>query len=27
MTKALVIIDVQNAILSGKASPERQPQV
>ncbi|MBY5566891.1 cysteine hydrolase [Rhizobium leguminosarum] len=27
MTKALLIIDVQNAILSGKASPERQPQV
>ncbi|MFS8147787.1 cysteine hydrolase family protein [Rhizobium sp. BR 249] len=27
MTKALLIIDVQNAILSGKATPERQPQV
>ncbi|MGO8014201.1 cysteine hydrolase family protein [Rhizobium leguminosarum] len=27
MTKALLIIDVQNAILRGKASPERQPQV
>ncbi|MGO7733654.1 cysteine hydrolase, partial [Rhizobium johnstonii] len=27
MTKALLIIDVQNTILRGKASPERQPQV
>ncbi|MBX5090332.1 cysteine hydrolase family protein [Rhizobium lentis] len=27
MTKALLIIDVQNAILSGKATPERQPHV
>ncbi|MBY3447536.1 cysteine hydrolase family protein [Rhizobium laguerreae] len=27
MTKALLIIDEQNAILSGKALPERQPQV
>lgn len=27
MTKALLIIDVQNAILSGKATPERQPQI
>ena len=27
MTKALLIIDVQNAILSGKATPERQPQL
>ncbi|MBB4195009.1 nicotinamidase-related amidase [Rhizobium aethiopicum] len=27
MTKALLIIDVQNAILSGKATPERQPEV
>ncbi|MGO4117632.1 cysteine hydrolase family protein [Rhizobium ruizarguesonis] len=27
MTKALLIIDVQNAILSGKASPERQPDI
>lgn len=27
MTKALLIIDVQNAILSGKGTPERQPQV
>ncbi|WP_049732017.1 cysteine hydrolase family protein [Rhizobium ecuadorense] len=27
MTQALLIIDVQNAILSGKASPERQPQI
>jgi len=25
MTKALLIIDVQNAILSGKGTPERQP--
>ncbi|QKK23584.1 cysteine hydrolase family protein [Rhizobium hidalgonense] len=27
MTKALLIIDVQNAILSGKAGPERQPHI
>ncbi|RUM25590.1 cysteine hydrolase [Rhizobium vallis] len=27
MTKALLIIDVQNAILSGKATQNRQPQV
>ncbi|MBY5815716.1 cysteine hydrolase [Rhizobium leguminosarum] len=27
MTTALLIIDVQNAILSGKASPERQPHI
>ncbi|ARM88671.1 isochorismatase-like protein [Rhizobium sp. CIAT894] len=27
MTKALLIIDVQKAILAGKATPERQPQV
>lgn len=27
MTKALLIIDVQNAILSGKAAPARQPQI
>ncbi|OWV71019.1 isochorismatase [Rhizobium sp. R634] len=27
MTKALLIIDVQNAILSGKATPERQPHI
>lgn len=27
MTKALLIIDVQNAILSGKATPERQAEV
>ena len=27
MTQALLIIDVQNAILSGKASPERQPEI
>ncbi|WEX86008.1 cysteine hydrolase [Sinorhizobium garamanticum] len=27
MTKALLIIDVQNAILSGKGTPERQPHI
>jgi len=27
MTKAFLVIDVQNAILSGKASPERQPDI
>lgn len=27
MTKALLIIDVQNAILSGKGSPDRQPSI
>ncbi|MBY5350387.1 cysteine hydrolase family protein [Rhizobium leguminosarum] len=27
MTKALLIIDVQHAILTGKASPERQPHI
>ncbi|MDK1374866.1 MULTISPECIES: cysteine hydrolase family protein [unclassified Sinorhizobium] len=27
MTKALLIIDVQNAILSGKGTPERQPRI
>ncbi|MDF0663099.1 MULTISPECIES: cysteine hydrolase family protein [unclassified Rhizobium] len=27
MTQALLIIDVQNAILSGKALPERQPEI
>ena len=27
MTQALQIIDVQNAILSGKALPERQPEI
>lgn len=27
MTKALLVIDVQNAILSGKGTPERQPRI
>ena len=27
MTKALLVIDVQQAILSGLASPERQPAI
>jgi nicotinamidase-related amidase len=27
MSKALLIIDVQNAILSGKGTPERQPHI
>ncbi len=27
MTKALIIIDVQNAIVAGKGTPERQPSI